>query len=153
MIEQYIIDELKMYKEENERLKKELILKENAQIKICEYKEVNASLIPTDMIVSRLKENGIDIQKVVDEMGIDEITNIILDYKLYKENISTNNPIIKVNNEYFELEKERYDDAYKLERKVYINLRDIIYNELSDKLYGNLNSYLRSLKEENKVDE
>lgn len=153
MIEQYIIDELKMYKEENERLKKELILKENAQIKICEYKEVNASLIPTDTIVSRLKENGIDIQKVVDEMGIDEITNIILDYKLYKENISTNNPIIKVNNEYFELEKERYDDAYKLERKVYINLRDIIYNELSDKLYGNLNSYLRSLKEENKVDE
>lgn len=153
MIEQYIIDELKMYKEENERLKKELILKENAQIKICEYKEVNASLISTDTIVSRLKENGIDIQKVVDEMGIDEITNIILDYKLYKENISTNNPIIKVNNEYFELEKERYDDAYKLERKVYINLRDIIYNELSDKLYGNLNSYLRSLKEENKVDE
>lgn len=152
MIEQYIIDELKIYKEENEKLKKELLLKENAQIKICEYKEVNASLIPTDTIVSRLKENGIDIQKVVDEMGIDEITNIILDYKLYKENISTNNPIIKVNNEYFELEKERYDDAYKLERKVYINLRDIIYNELSDKLYDNLNSYLRSLKEEKKIE-
>lgn len=152
MIEQYIIDELKIYKEENEKLKKELLLKENAQIKICEYKEVNASLIPTDTIVSRLKENGIDIQKVVDEMGIDEITNIILDYKLYKENISTNNPIIKVNNEYFELEKERYDDAYKLERKVYINSRDIIYNELSDKLYDNLNSYLRSLKEEKKIE-
>lgn len=153
MIEQYIIDELKIYKEENERLKKELLLKENAQIKICEYKEVNASLIPTDTIVSRLKENGIDIQKVVDEMGIDEVTNIILDYKLYRENISTNNPIIKVNNEYFELEKERYNDAYKLERKVYINLRDIIYNELSDELYDDLNSYLRSLKEENKVDD
>lgn len=152
MIEQYIIDELKIYKEENERLKKELLLKENAQIKICEYKEVNASLIPTDTIVSRLKENGIDIQKVVDEMGIDEITNIILDYKLYKENISTNNPIIEVNNEYFELEKERYNDAYKLERKVYINLRDIIYNELSDELYDDLNSYLRSLKEENKIE-
>lgn len=153
MIEQYIIDELKIYKEENERLKKELLLKENAQIKICEYKEVNASLIPTDTIVSRLKENGIDIQKVVDEMGIDEVTNIILDYKLYRENISTNNPIIKVNDEYFELEKERYNDAYKLERKVYINLRDIIYNELSDELYDDLNSYLRSLKEENKVDD
>lgn len=153
MIEQYIIDELKIYKEENERLKKELLLKENVQIKICEYKEVNASLIPTDTIVSRLKENGIDIQKVVDEMGIDEITNIILDYKLYKENISTNNPIIEVNNEYFELEKERYNDAYKLERKVYINLRDIIYNELSDELYDDLNNYLRSLKEENKVDD
>lgn len=152
MIEQYIIDELKIYKEENERLKKELLLKENAQIKICEYKEVNASLIPTDTIVSRLKENGIDIQKVVDEMGIDEITNIILDYKLYKENISTNNPIIEVNNEYFELEKERYNDAYKLERKVYINLRDIIYNELSDELHDDLNSYLRSLKEENKIE-
>jgi hypothetical protein len=152
MIEQYIIDELKIYKEENERLKKELFLKENAQIKICEYKEVNASLIPTDTIVSRLKENGIDIQKVVDEMGIDEITNIILDYKLYKENISTNNPIIEVNNEYFELEKERYNDAYKLERKVYINLRDIIYNELSDELYDDLNSYLRSLKEEKKIE-
>lgn len=153
MIEQYIIDELKIYKEENERLKKELLLKENVQIKICEYKEVNASLIPTDTIVSRLKENGIDIQKVVDEMGINEITNIILDYKLYKENISTNNPIIEVNNEYFELEKERYNDAYKLERKVYINLRDIIYNELSDELYDDLNNYLRSLKEENKVDD
>ncbi len=153
MIEQYIIDELKMYKEENERLKKELFLKENAQIKICEYKEVDASLIPTDTIVSRLKENGIDIPKVVDEMGINEITNIILDYKLYKENISTNNPIIKVNNEYFELEKERYGGTYKLERKVYINLRDIIYNKLSDKLYDDLNSYLRSLKEENKADE
>jgi len=152
MIEQYIIDELKIYKEENERLKKELLLKENAQIKICEYKEVNASLIPTDTIVSRLKENGIDIQKVVDEMGIDETTNIILDYKLYKENISTNNPIIEVNNEYFELEKERYNDAYKLERKVYINLRDIIYNELSDELYDDLNSYLRSLKEEKKIE-
>lgn len=152
MIEQYIIDELKIYKEENERLKKELFLKENAQIKICEYKEVNASLIPTDTIVSRLKENGIDIQKVVDEMGTDETTNIILDYKLYKENISTNNPIIEVNNEYFELEKERYNDAYKLERKVYINLRDIIYNELSDELYDDLNSYLRSLKEEKKIE-
>lgn len=152
MIEQYIIDELKIYKEENERLKKKLFLKENAQIKICEYKEVNASLIPTDTIVSRLKENGIDIQKVVDEMGIDEITNIILDYKLYKENISTNNPIIEVNNEYFELEKERYNDAYKLERKVYINLRDIIYNELSDELCDDLNSYLRSLKEEKKIE-
>lgn len=153
MLEQYVIDEIKMYKEENERLKKELFMKDNAQIKMSVYKEVNASLIPTNTIVSKLKENGIDIQKIVNEMGNDEITNIILDYKLYRENTSTNNPIIKVNNEYFELERERYSNSYKLERKVYVNLRDIIYNKLSDELYDDLNSYLRNLEKENKDNE
>ena len=79
---------------------------------------------------------------------------IILNLNLYKEKLQkkSNNGkascdiIVKIGNKYYELEK--YYGDYKLDNQVSITWEDEVYYELVDKLYDEINSYLRKLKEE-----
>ena len=87
-------------------------------------------------------------------MGSNEIRDLILNLKLYKEKIPTKNNngkescdiVVKVGNKYYELEK--YYGDYKLENQVFVTWKDEIYYELVDKLYDEIGSYLRKLKKE-----
>lgn len=154
MIEQYVLDELKKYKEENEILREKLINEENRFIKSVDEKAVEIELIPTKNCVEKLTKANIDLNNLVDEMGSKEIMKLIIELGLYKDKIKSKrsgdeNTVVKVNNKYYELTR-CYNNEYRLENEVYITLEDAVYNELVDQLYDNINSYLKSQKEENK---
>lgn len=151
MIEQYVLDELKKYKEENEMLKDKLTKEKNRFIKSVDEKAVEIELIPTENCVKKLKEANIDLSNLVEEMGSKEITEIIISLGLYKDKIKSKrsddeNTIVKVNNKYYELTR-CYNNEYRLENEVYITLEDAVYYDLVDKLYDNINSYLRAYEE------
>lgn len=150
MIEQYILDELKKYKEENEILKEKLINEKNKIVRSVDAKAIEIELIPTENCVKKLKEANINLNYLVDEMGSREIMETIISLGLFKDKIKfkrsdDENIIVKVNNKYYEL--MRYYNDYKLDEQVYITLEDAVYNELVDQLYDNINSYLRENKE------
>ena len=154
MIEQYVLDELKKYKEENEQLKKENFDLKNKYVVMVNETPKRGELKPIDNIISILNENNIDPRRVVDEMGSNEIRDLILNLNLYKEKLpkKSNNGrescdiIVKIGNKCYELEK--YYGDYKLENQVSITWEDEVYYELVDKLYDEINSYLRKLKKE-----
>lgn len=153
MIEQYVLDELKKYKEENEELKRELLIKENIRVQSVKEEPVKIELIPIDNVVSKLQEKGIDIQKVIDEMGSDAIRDLIIELGLYKNKIIKENcTIVKVDNKYFEFERY-YSYGYKLEEQVYIDLKEAVYYELVDDLYDKLNYYIKNQKKEEENNE
>lgn len=154
MIEQYVLDELKKYKEENEQLKKENFNLKNKYVVMVDETPKKAELKPLDNIITILNENNIDLKKITSEMGANEIRDLTLNLNLYKEKIpkKSNNGkescdiVVKVGNKYYELEK--YYSDYKLENQVSITWEDEVYYELVDKLYDEINSYLRKLKKE-----
>lgn len=151
MIEQYVLDELKKYKEENEQLKKENYDLKNKFVVMVNETPKRGELKPINNIIEILNENNIDPRRVVDEMGSCEIRDLILNLNLFKESLPKKNNngcdiVVKVGNKYYELEK--YYDDYKLESQVSITWEDEIYYELVDKLFDEINSYLRKLKEE-----
>lgn len=154
MIEEYVLDELKKYKVENEALKEKLINEKNRHVRSVDTKAVEIELIPTENCVKKLEDANIDLNYLVEEMGSKEIMEKIITLRLYKDKIKSKksddeNTIVKVNNKYYELTRY-YSNSYKLEDEVYITLEDAVYNELVDKLYDNINSYLKRLKEESK---
>ena len=69
MIEQYVLDELKKYKEENEQLKKENYDLKNKYVVMVDETPKRGELKPIDNIISIVNENNIDPRRVVDEMG------------------------------------------------------------------------------------
>ncbi len=156
MIEQYVLDELKKYKEENEQLKKENYDLKNKYVVMVDETPKKAELKPLDTIIAILNENNIDLKKITSEMGANEIRDLILNLNLYKEKIpkKANNDkescdiVVKIGNKYYELEK--YYGDYKLKNQVSITWEDEVYYELVDKLYDEINSYLRKLKKESK---
>lgn len=154
MIEEYVLDELKKCKEENEQLKKENYDLKNKYVVMVDEKSKNAELKPIDNIIAILNENNIEPEKVISEMGAGEIRDLILNLNLYKEKNPKNtsngkescNIVVKIGNKYYELEK--YYGDYKLEKRVSITWEDAVYCELVDELYDEINSYLRKLKKE-----
>lgn len=156
MIEEYVLDELKKCKEENEQLKKENYNLKNKYVVMVDEKPKKAELKPIDNIIAILNENNIEPEKVISEMGANEIRNLILDLNLYKEKIPKKtsngnescNIVVKIGNKYYELEK--YYGDYKLEKQVSITWEDEVYCELVDELYDEIDSYLRKLKKESK---
>lgn len=154
MIEQYVLDELKKYKEENEQLKKENFNLKNKYVVMVDETPKKAELKPLDNIIAILNENNIDPKKITSEMGANEIRDLILNLNLYKEKIpkKTSNGkescdiVVKIGNKYYELEK--YYGDYKLEKQVFITWEDDVYCELVDELYDEIDSYLRKLKKE-----
>lgn len=155
MIEQYVLDELKKYKEECERLNKEIFNLKNKFVVMVDETPKRGELKPINTIIEILKEHSIEPKKIVDEMGSNEIRDMILNLGLYKEKLPKKDnkyneydkAIIKVGNKYYAM--ETYYSDYKLEDEVYITWEDEIYNELVDELYDKINSYLRNLKKEN----
>lgn len=157
MIEQYVLDELEKYKEENEELKKEIFGLKNKFVVMVDETPKRGELKPIEVIIEKLKENNVEPQKIVDEMGSREIQELIINLELYKEKLPKKSncssreydkAIVKVGNKYYSM--ETYYDEYKLEEVVYLTWEDEIYNELCDEFYERINSYLRSLKVEQK---
>lgn len=152
MIEQYVLDELKKYKEECERQKEEIFNLKNKFIVMVDETPKRGELKPIDTIIEILKENNIEPQKIVDEMGSNEIRDMILNLGLCKEKLPRKSDkynkydeaIIRVGNKYYAM--ETYYNSYKLEDEVYINWEDEVYYELCDELYDKIDTYLRNMK-------
>lgn len=152
MIEEYVLDELKKCKEENEQLKRENYNLKNKYVVMVDEKPKNAELKPIDCIIAILNKNNIEPETVISEMGANEIRDLILDLNLYKESIPKKtsngkekcNIVVKIGNKFYELEK--YYGDYKLEKRVSITWEDEVYCELVDKLCDEIDSYLRNLK-------
>lgn len=143
MIEQYVIDELNNLKEENRKLKEELIKEQNKMVvSIDNPKIYKIELIEKSSVIKRLEENGIDLIKLYDEEGTEKYLELIKDLKLYKDKFKQNDNVIavvKYHNRYYEMTP--YYNEYKLENEVYIDLDKAILNELVDELYDLLRDY------------
>lgn len=156
MIEKYVLNELDKYKIENAELKSEINRLRNKFIVMVDETPKRGELISIETIIKILEENNIEPKKIVDDMGSDEIRDIILNLKLYKEKSpkkydssrEKDLAVIKIGNYYYSLEK--YYSDYKLEERVYITWSDEVYNELVDELYDKLNEYIRKQAKENK---
>ena len=133
-LEEYFIKQLDELKEENEKLKKENQEKDNKFLVLEEKSQIKVELIANDALFRKLEENDIDLSKILDEMGSDEIKNLIKNLELYREVKNDNYvAIVKINNQYYGLEK--YYDEFKLKNRVYVDLDDAIYYDLTDKFY------------------
>lgn len=148
MVEQYVIEEIKKLKEENEKLKQELNDEKNKLVMSVEGKPYYIELIDRKIIIDRLIENDIDPIKMYDEYGTNEFLRIIKDLYLYKDKFKQGKKaicIVRYNNKYYEMTS--YYSEYKLGDEVYLNLEKAIYNELVDELYDILGTYKRKMKQ------
>ena len=148
MVEQYVIEEIKKLKEENEKLKQELNDEKNKLVMSVEGKPYYIELIDRKIIIDRLIENDIDPIKMYDEYGTNEFLRIIKDLYLYKDKFKQGKDaicIVRYNNKYYEMTS--YYSEYKLGDEVYLNLEKAIYNELVDELYDILGTYKREMKQ------
>jgi len=148
-LEEYFIKQLDELKEENEKLKKENQEKDNKFLVLEEKSQIKVELIANDALFRKLEENDIDLNKIVDEMGSNEIKNLIKNLELYREVKNDNYvAIVKINNQYYGLEK--YYDEFKLKNRVYVDLDEVIYYELTDKFYDRVQNELNRRKQEQK---
>ena len=159
MIEQYVLDELKKYKDENEKLKEEIYNLKNKFVVMVDETPKRGELKPIEVIISILKENNVEPKKIVDEMGSNEIRDLIINLGLYKEKLPAKSnsssreydtAIVRVGKKYYAMES--YYNDYKLEDEIYTTWEDEVYYELCDELWTRIDTYLRNLKiaEENK---
>lgn len=148
MVEQYVIEEIKKLKEENEKLKQELNDEKNKLVMSVEGKPCYIELIDRKIIIDRLIENNIDPIKMYDEYGTNEFLRIIKELNLYKDKFKQGKDavcIVRYNNKYYEMTS--YYSEYKLCDEVYLDLEKAIYNELVDELYDILGTYKREMKQ------
>lgn len=148
--ENYVIEELKKIKEENERLKDLIVRKENKSFVEVDEKAINVELLNSDVLIKKLEDLKIDIPKICDEMSSEEITNLIIDNKLYKEvkENSSTLTIVRYNSKYYKLQS-KYSYSFELEEQCYITLHDAVYYELSDNLNDIAYNYKRKKEQEN----
>lgn len=156
MIEQYVIDELKNLKEENQKLREEINKEQNKTVvSIDNPKLYKIELIENDSIIKKLEEKGIDLIKLYDEEGTDKYLELIKELKLYRNKFKQSNEaiaVVKYDNRYYEMTS--YCSKYRLENEVYIDLDKAIENELVGCLYDLLRSYkYRKQKEEQEKQE
>lgn len=155
MVEQYVIEEIKNLKEENELLKKELNREKSKLLASVECEPYYIELLDRQLIIEKLIENNIDPIKMYEECNTDYYIETIKSLKLYKDKFKTGkNKVIcyvKYNNKYYEM-NEYYGD-YKIADEVYIDLDKAIYYELTDELYDVLGDYKRKIEKEKKESE
>jgi len=149
MIEEYFVKELENLKQENQKLREEIHKKDNKFLMLEERPQVNLELIANETLFKKLDEKGIDLNKIVDEMGSKEIQELIKDLVLYKEMKNDDYvAIIRMNNRFYGLEK--YYNEYKLEPDVYVDLDDAIYHDLVDKFYDKVQNEINRREKEKK---
>ena len=95
MVEQYVIEEIKKLKEENEKLKQELNNEKNKLVMSVEGKPCYIELIDRKIIIDRLIENNIDPIKMYDEYGTNEFLRIIKELNLYKDKFKQGKVILR----------------------------------------------------------
>ncbi len=155
MVEQYVIEEIKKLKEENEILKQKLNEEKNKLVVSVDCEPYYIELINKQLIINKLIENDIDPIKMYEEYDTDNYIEIIKNLKLYKDKFRRDkNEVIgyvKCNNKYYEMTK--YYGGFKIENEVYIDLDKAIYYELVDELYDMLFDYKKELKKQQKESE
>lgn len=154
MVEQYVIEEIKKLKEENEKLKQELNDERNKLVNSVEGRPCYIELIDRKIIIDRLIENNIDPIKMYDEYGTNEFLRIIKELNLYKDKFKQGKEaicIVRYNNKYYEMIS--YYNEYKICDEVYMDLEKAIYHELVDELYDILGNYKRKIEQEKKESE
>lgn len=155
MVEQYVIEEIKKLKEENEKLKEELNNEKNKLVVSVECEPYYIELLDKQLIIEKLTANNIDPIKMYEECNTDYYVETIKNLKLYKDRFKTGkNKVIcyvKYNKKYYEM-VEYYND-YKISDEVYIDLDKAIYYELTDELYDLLGDYKRKIEKEKKESE
>ncbi len=145
-LERYFIKQLDELKKENERLKKENQEKDNKFLVLEERPQAKVELIADDALLRILEENNIDLNYIVEEMGVKEVQELIKDLCLYREAKNDNYvAIVKINNLFYGLEK--YYDEYKVKPNVYVDLDDAIYYDLTDKFYDVVSSEITRRKQ------
>ena len=154
MVEQYVIDEIKKLKEENEKLKEELNNEKNKLIVSVECEPYYIELLDKQLIIEKLIENNIDPIKMYEECDTDYYVNTIKNLKLYKGKFKRDKSdiicYVRYNKKYYEMTK--YYNDYKIEDEVYIDLELAIYHELVDELYDLLRDYKREQEKKESED-
>ena len=153
MVEQYVIEEIKKLKEENEKLKEELNTLLNNELMKVDIKPVYVKLLEKEIIIKKLEENNIDIIKIYDECDSKEITKIIIENNLFRDRKQSSEVkfIARYRNKYYEV-KDYYGNI-KLDDEVYATLEDAIYYEISDDFYDLCGDYKRKIEKEKKESE
>ena len=114
--------------------------------------------VPEEMEIQFMQAARRLLEQEAHLRGFSESRELLEDIELrnlYKEKLPKKNNnskescniVVKVGNKYYELEK--YYGDYKLENQVSVTWEDEIYYELVDKLYDEINSYLKKLDREN----
>jgi len=80
MMEEHFIKQMESLKEENQRLKEENQKKDNQFLVLEERPQIKLELIANEPLFKRLEEKGIELNKIVEEMGSKEIQELILKY-------------------------------------------------------------------------
>ena len=142
MIEEYFVKELESVKKELEESKLKISKLENARVKPIKERAIKLSLIPTNNIVEKLLGNNVDIKKIIEEWSSEDICNLIIEQKLCKREKDYTENVVMIDGKYF-LE-EKYYGGYRYDDTCYITEKDYIYYELCDKLYDNLNQYIKN---------
>ena len=134
MIEEYVLKKLESLEKENAELKAELEKKNSAFLQLEEHKEIKLELIGNDSLFQKIEEAGFSLKQIEEDMGVNEIADMIKELNLYKEVNSTNHAaVIRVNNKCYGLSK--YYDEYRFDDIVYVDLDDAIKYDLVDKLF------------------
>lgn len=153
MVEQYVIEELKALKKENEELKEKLSIEKNNRIRMIDQDPVYVALKSRDRIERFLEEESKDAYNLKEELGSQDLAKIIKDFELYIVNPPKSGDkgegIVSYNGKYYKLEKN-YSREYKLEEEVFIDLDEAIYCELVDKFYDMLVNIDYAKKEKEK---
>ena len=150
MIEEYVLKKLESLEKENAELKAELGKKNSAFLQLEEHKEIKLELIGNDSLFQKIEEAGFSLKQIEEDMGVNEIANMIKELNLYKEVNSTNHAaVIRVNNKCYGLSK--YYDEYRFDDTVYVDLDDAIKYDLVDKLFEKVRRKIQSIEAENET--
>ena len=150
MLEEYVLKKLESLEKENAELKAELEKKNNAFLQLEERDEVKLELIGDVSLFQKIEEAGFSLKQIKEDMGVNEIANMIKELNLYKEvNSNDHEAVIRVNNKCYGLSK--YYDEYRLNDRVYVDLDEAIECELVDKLHDKVRIKIKNTKAENET--
>ena len=150
MLEEYVLKKLESLEKENAELKAEVEKKNNALLQLEERDEVKLELIGDVSLFQKIEEAGFSLKQIKEDMGVNEIANMIKELNLYKEvNSNDHAAVIRVNNKCYGLSK--YYDEYRLNDRVYVDLDEAIECELVDKLHDKVRIKIKNTKAENET--
>ena len=150
MLEEYVLKKLESLEKENTELKAELEKKNNAFLQLEERDEVKLELIGNESLFQKIEEAGFSLKQIEEDMGVNEIANMIKELNLYKEvNSNNHEAVIRVNNKCYGLLK--YYDEYRFDDRVYVDLDEAIRCELVDKLYDKVRIKIKNTEAENET--
>lgn len=135
MIEQYVVNELKDLKKDNEELKNYVGHLMEAPVLYIDKPPVEIELLDSNVVIERLKSANVDLVDLLNQSS-SVYAELIAELKLYKELLNRKRSdykyIIKIGNKYWGCKD--YYGGIKTEDEVFVTLEDAI-GHLTDDLY------------------